>query len=256
MNVRPVLTLAALVVLAVPPARAETADQWIAKARSYLGSESDLLAVKSVHFVGSIEAITKVPAPEDKTKMVDQPVKLPAEIVFQKPYQQRITITKPASIDTTALDDYDGWSRSTSVANPAQWRVTLLDARQIKTLRANTWENLYFYAGIERRGGRVELGGDSTVDGVACVKLSFIHDTTIVFQRYFEKATGRLVKTVTENGAEIREEGEVVVHGVKFPRKVINKSPNGQNSTIIFDQVTVNETIPVSDFAVPNFQAN
>lgn len=221
---------------------ADPVEQVIAKARAYLGSESALNAIETIHFTGTLES--------------DAATKLPVDIVFQKPSQQRITVTGPKLIEVTALDGYDAWQKRTNPANPAQWQVTLLDAGQVKKLRANTWENLSFFAGIEKKGGRVQAGGDVTVDGVACVKLSFVHADDIIFVRYFEKATGRRVKTETENGTEIREEGEIVVHGVRFPRKVVNKSTNGTVITIVFDKVELNQPVAASEFAVPTFKAN
>lgn len=248
--------LAALVLLASSPLQAETVEQVIAKARAYLGSESALNAVSTISFTGSLETMAKVPSPGDKTKQVDQLLKLPAEIIFQKAYQQRITVTGPNVIETTALDGYDAWQKRTSPKNPSQWQITLLDAGQVKRLRANTWENLSFFAGIDKKGGRVQPGGEVTVDGVACVKLSYIHADNIVFQRYFDQATGRLVKTETENGGEIREEGEMIVNGVRFPKKVINKAGNGAVTTIVFDKVELNQRLLASEFAVPTLKSN
>lgn len=233
------------------PLAAETADQVIARARAYLGSEKALNAVSTIHFRGVLATTALVPAPGDKSRQVEQQVSLPADIVFQKAYQQRITISDPKVIETTALDGYDAWLKRSNPANPAQWQVTLLDAGQVKKLRANTWENLYFFSGIEKKGGTVRVDGDVTADGVACIKLSFIHDADNVFQRFFDKVTGRLVKTVTENGTEIREEGEMMANGIRFPRKVINRSADGRVTTITFDRVELNERVPDSEFGVP-----
>ena len=256
MNVRlvSVLTVVALV-FASPLRAAETAEQWIARARAYLGSENALNSIATVHFTGTIEAMGQEPAPDGKIQPVIQLQKLPIEIIFQKPSQQQMTVTRPASIDTMVLDDYDGWSKTTSRKDPKKWRVALLDTEQIKQLRANTWENLSFYAGLEKHGGSVELGEDTVVDGVDCAKVSFIHSTRIVFHRYFDKTSGRLVKTTTLNGGEIREEGETIVNGVRFPKKVVNKTATGQVTTIIFDTVVLNEAIPAADFAVPSLES-
>ena len=101
----------------------------------------------------------------------------------------------------------------------------------------------------------MKSGGDVTVDGVACAKLSFIHSERIVFHRYFDKATGRLVKTETSNGSEIREEGEMTVSGIRFPKKIINKAATGQVTTITFDTVVLNEGIPSAQFAVPSLSS-
>jgi hypothetical protein len=238
------------------PLRAETTEQWIAKARAYLGSESALNEVTTIHFTGTLETLRQAPASDGKNRPADQLEKLPVEIVFQKPYQQQMTVTRPGSIDTMVLDDYDGWSKSTVRQNPKQWQVTLLDAQEIRQLRANTWENLSFFSGLDKNGGKVQLGDEVTVDGVACAKLSFIHSDRIVFHRYFDKTTGRLVKTETANGSEIREEGEMTVNGIRFPRKIVNKAATGQVTTIVFDTVVLNERIPAADFAVPSLHSN
>ncbi|MBI2496572.1 MAG: hypothetical protein HYV75_01105 [Opitutae bacterium] len=235
--------LATLVALSAGPLRAaDPVEQALAKARAFLGSESALNSVTTIHFSGILE--------------VDANTRLPVDIVFQKPFRQRITVTGPKVIEVTALDGYDAWQKRTNPANPTQWQVTLLDASQVKRLRANTWENLSFFAGIKKKGGSVQSGGDTMIDGVPCLKLSFIHAPDIVFIRYFDKATGRLVKTETEAGAEIREEGEMVVEGVRFPKKVVNKTPNGPSTTITFDRIELNTVVPAGEFAVPTLRAN
>ena len=237
------VVLAAMVALAAGPLRAaDSIEQVLARARAYLGSENALNSITAIHFSGTLE--------------IDAGTRLPVDIIFQKPFQQRITVTGPKVIEVTALDGYDAWQKRTNPENPTQWQVTLLDAGQVKRLRANTWENLSFFAGIEKKGGNVLSGGDTTIDGVACVKLSFVHADNIIFVRYFEKTTGRLVRTETETGAEIREEGEMMVKGIRFPKKVINKAPNGPATTIVFEKIELNAVIPPGEFAVPTFRAN
>lgn len=228
------------VALLALPATAETADKWITKARNFLGAESALNSVTSIHFTGTMEA------PGD--------LKLPAEIVFQKPYRQRITLKGPKVVEITALDGYDAWQKRVNAENPVQWQVVLLDAAQVKRLRANTLENLSFYSEREMKDCVIQLAGEVEVDGVSCVRLTFTHTGGVSFQRFFEKSTGRLVKTVTENGTEIREEGEIVAGGVRFPKRVVNKAPNGNVTVITFDKVAVNENFPTQTFAVPSLQ--
>lgn len=235
------LALLALAVSAAAPLGAQTAEQWIAKARGFLGGDKALDAVRSIHFTGTLELANGN--------------KLPAEIIFQKPFQQKITVQGPNAIETTALDGYDAWQKRTNVANPSQWQVTLLDAVQVKRLRANTLENLSFYSIAAMNGAIVQVAGEAIVDGIPSVKLTFTHAGSIVFTRYFNKASGQLVKTETENGGEIREEGEMVVQGVRFPKRVLNKTANGTVTAISFEQVRVNETFPPETFAVPSLQA-
>ena len=230
-------------------ARADDVNAVIAKARAAVGSEAAVTALKSVHYAGTLETMALNEKGESKE------VKVAIEIIFQKPYQQRIVATSDDKIEITALDDYEGWQREQDPKDSARWRMTLLGKDQIKRLRANTWENLAFYRGIARSGGRVEDLGVMTVDGKVCRKLSFIHDDGIVFLRSFEQNSGRLILTETESGVQIREQDEIVAGRLKFPRKIITATRLGdgklQTVTITFDKITVNETFADSLFEVP-----
>lgn len=252
MKVRLLAAAAALALAALPASYADArTDQWIARARAAIGSEGALNQIRSIHFTGKLETTQKVPDATDPTKTRDEQLVLGIDIVFQKPDQQRMILRSDKVVETTALDGYDAWLRRTDATDDKKWQLTLLDAQQVKRLRANTWENLSFYSGIERRGGKVEFGGEATIDGRACVKLVFTHAENIVFTRFFDQTTGRLVQTVTESGSEIREDGEIVVQGLRFPRRLVTKSANGQVATITFDSVVVNQGFPADAFAVP-----
>lgn len=219
----------------------------IAKARAYLGPEAALNGVKSIHFVGTLVTVDATDAKKQSRAAM--------EIHFQAPDQQRIKATSDKIIEITALDGYDGWTRLQDPADTSKWQQTLLGADQIKRLRATTWENLAFYRGLERRGGRVEDQGAATIDGVACQKVAFIHAPNIIFTRFFDTATGRLVYTETESGANMREGGEQVVNGIRFPKTLVQttKLPNGsaQTVTLTFEKITVNEVVPGNLFKVP-----
>ncbi len=219
----------------------------IAKARSYIGPESALEGLKSVHFTGTLSTVD----PKDPKKEI----RAAMEITFQKPDQQRIKSTSDTTIEVTALDGYDGWQRISDIKDPAKWQQSLLGTDQIKRLRANTWENLAFYRGIERRGGRLEDQGPATIDGVKCQKIAFIHAANIIFYRYFDLATGRLVYTETESGGSIRESGDVRVNGLRFPKSIITEMKDNAGVaravTVTFDKIAVNEEISGAEFAVP-----
>jgi hypothetical protein len=233
-------------------ARAQTAEEVIAKARAYLGDDAALSAIHSVHFLGTLE--TQQITPEGS-----KPVKVAVEIIFQKPYRQRIIRTSPTAVQITGLDDYDGWQRTQNLNDVNNWQLTLLQPDVVKNLRANTWENLSFFKGIEQRGGNVQVIGPAAVDGHATIKVAFIHEPKIVFYRYFDSADGRLVLTETGLGDRIKEEGEIKVDGLRFPQKVTSvgktTGANGQvveNPVVItFDKITLNEVFPEGFFGVP-----
>ena len=94
-----------------------------------------------------------------------------------------------------------------------------------------------------------------TVDGKSCRKLSFVHDDGIIFTRYFDQDSGRLILTETENGVKIREQEEILSSGLKFPRKIFTESKLSDGKirsvSITFDKVLVNETFADSLFGVP-----
>lgn len=221
----------------------------LAKARALIGAEEVLDGLKSVHYVGTLTA----PDPTNPA----QKVTLPIDIVFQRPMQQRIVTTTPKGAEHNALDGYDAWQRFEDRADAKKNRMAILGTDQIKRLRANTWENLAFFRGIESVGGRLEDQGPATIEGVACQKISFIHAANIVFHRYFDLATGRLVLTETEAGGRIREEGEIIVGGIRFPRVLTTESKDAKGEwrtvTIRFEKVTVNEAFAADYFAVPGY---
>ncbi|MFA5265958.1 MAG: hypothetical protein WC378_19220 [Opitutaceae bacterium] len=213
----------------------------VKKARAYLGSEAALDSVSSIHYTGTYTE------EDGKTALL--------EIILQKPCQQRITATMADKIEITALDDYDGWQKLQDAKDPSVWKLMIQSPDTIKRLRANTKENLTFYRDPE---GKVEVSdmGLAQIDGHQTRKVAFKHAETITFYRYFDSKTGRLMRTETEQGGVIVEQGEMIAGGLRFPKKLINttKGPDGKMKTITvdFDKVTVNESFASSLFTMPS----
>jgi outer membrane lipoprotein-sorting protein len=238
--------------LMVGVARAADELPIISKARAYLGSEAALNAIKSVHFTGTVNSTN----PADGNK----PTTAKIEIIAQKPDQQRVVATTDRGVETTAVDGYEGWQRFQETANPKNQRLTVLKPDAVKRLRAQAWENLSFYRGIERQGGRAEDQGTTKIGDITCQKVAFIHAPNIVFVRYFDVATGRLIRTEADDGGTTQEEGEQVVAGVRFPKtmKMTIKGAKGvtQLVTIALETVKVSETFPDAVFRMPAPGAN
>jgi hypothetical protein len=236
--------LVALLVGLSPALRAE--HPLLTKARGYLAPESALDAVHALRFTGELE-LSESGATQNSSRL---------EIIFKSPYRQRITASRGARTEVTALDGYDAWTRATDAQLPSHSQVTLLGPDQIKRLRANTVENLAFYRGLEAFGARVEDRGLATVDGIACRKFAFIHGSEIVYTRSFDLATGRLVLTETDGGTQIREEGEIRSGGIRFPKTIVTlvTLPDGTTRTVRvnFSEITVNPEVADEAFAVPS----
>lgn len=218
----------------------------IAKARSYLGAESALTAVKSVRYTGTVvTTISSEPGKSNRDAI---------EIVAQKPDQQRITVTSDKQIEINALDGYEAWQRTVDAANPKKWRQVVFNPVMLKRLRAQARENLMFFGGLEAFGGRYEDEGAATVDGTECRKIAFVHEGGIVYHRYFDATTGRLMKTETDDGNVTREQGEMTVSGVRFPKSMtITVVVKDVTKTIVitFEKIAVNEALPGRLFEVP-----
>jgi len=229
--------------VALPLRAAEPAI--IAKARARLGTDAALDAIRTVRYAGTLTTSDASDPKKTATARI--------EMLYQKPDQQRVTAYYEKFTETTALDSYEGWTRLQD-AKTAQWQITLLDADQIKRLRANTWEALGYFRGLEKLGGHLEDKGPATIDGVACEKVALVHDPKIVFFDYFELATGRLVLTETDGGVTIRQQGELMVDGIRFPKMFTSVTKNGdktQTVTVTYDKITLNETLPADTFRVP-----
>jgi hypothetical protein len=237
----PVLVLACAAALLAPAARAEPAV--VSLAREYLGPESTLDAITSIHYVGSLE----------RAESGQPAIRTQLDMIFAKPLRQRQVVRDAKTTMTTVLDGYEGWDWLQDNADVSKFRLTFLTVEEIKTLRANTWENLNHYRIPE--WGRVEDMGPATADGIACERVDFTHDTGTVYERYFDRDTGRLVKTV--RGPEtFRESGEIRVDGLRFPKSIVSvtRTPAGKEivSTAVFDSVTLNEKLSPDLFSVPS----
>jgi outer membrane lipoprotein-sorting protein len=220
----------------------------IAKARAFLGPETALDAVKSVHYTGTVVSADAA----DPTKVTRAQI----EIIAQKPDQQRVVAKSDKAIETTVLDGYEGWQRTQDANSPKILRMTVFKPDAVRRLRAQVWENVSFFRGIEQRGGRIEEQGTKTIDGIECQKIAFIYAPNIIFYRYFDPATGRLVQTETEDGGITREEGVTMVNGVRFPKtmQMTLKGAKGQTQNVVvtLEKVTLNEVFPPAVFQMPS----
>lgn len=240
MKLPPTLCLAAA--LAASAAAAE--PPILAKARAFLGSEAALDGVVSLHMTGTFsESSGAAGAASRPPEQVD--------IIYQKPWRHRLVVRSGKVVRTIGLDGYDAWARVVDPSDPLSPRITLYSPSAIEALRADVWENLGYYRGLEEIGGAVKDEGPAKVDGVACEKVAFIHESGLVYTRYFDLATGRLVFTETGTGLKIRESGSIESGGIRFPKEIVTAEPGSRTTTLVFDTITVNERFPDDTFTTP-----
>jgi hypothetical protein len=237
----------ALALLFAAAARSEPAV--VGLARAYLGPDSTLSAITSIHYVGTLDRVDPDHA--------GGPIHGTLELTFVKPLRQRLVARMDKTTLTTVLDGYDAWDFLQDNTDSSKFELKWLSAGDIKTLRANTWENLYFFRGLEGDDAIVDKG-PATVDQVACERVDFTHGPGIVYERYFDRDTGRLVLTI--RGPEmIRESGEIRVNGLRFAKTIVSvtKLASGKDltSTVTFSSVTLNEPVAPDAFVVPSIVA-
>lgn len=219
----------------------------ISLARAYLGPDSTLDGIRSIHFSGTLELV-------DPEHAANGPMHGRLDMIFAKPMRQRLIFRQEKISRTTVLDGYDAWDLLQDNADPSKMKLTWLSAGDTKMIRASTWENLSFFRGSEGDVS-VEDKGPETIDSVACERVDFSHGPGIVYQRYFDRDTGRLVLTV--RGQEtIRESGEIRVDGLRFAKTIVSETrmPSGMRmvSTVTFDRIVLNESEGPEVFAAPS----
>jgi hypothetical protein len=218
----------------------------IGLARAYLGPDSTLDSVQAIHFSGTLDRSD----PDHAERGIEHAT---FDLIVAKPARQRQIVHGAKATETTVLDGYEAWDYLEDNADPSRHVMTWLKATDIKGLQASTRENLYFFRGLSGEGAVVDRG-PATIDGVTCERVDFVHSPAVVFERFFDRDSGRLVSTLVGNET-VREAGEVRVDGIRFPKTVVSskKTASGKDlvSTVTFERIVLNEPQGPSTFAVP-----
>ena len=99
----------------------------IGLARAYLGPDSTLDGINSIHFVGSLVR-------EDPDHPQGGTLHASLDMVFAKPWQQRQVVRASKITETTVLDGYDAWDRLQDNADASKFRMRWLSAGEIKKI--------------------------------------------------------------------------------------------------------------------------
>ncbi|MEO0796063.1 MAG: hypothetical protein AAFX93_12915 [Verrucomicrobiota bacterium] len=221
---------------------AESVDAFIQKVRSQLGTEDALNSVKSIHYKGKVIS----PTGEESSEL---------ELIFQAPNYQLLRETNEKAVNQTAVNGYEGYVMSYSVADPNQKVIRVLAPAQVKRLMANAVENLNFFNGPKKmRKAIIEDGGQVDYNGQTVRKLVFDYPVSgLSYTRYFDPKSGKLLATTSSDGLTMVEKSSLVVDGVKFPKSVDTYDDTGALlRTVEFDTVIVNGDIAPDAFDFPN----
>lgn len=215
-------------------------DATIELARSYLGGSEKLDAIKSLHYKGTMLY-------SDGNSGV-------ADIVFKKPSFQRFTADINTYRETSGLDDTEAWHFVENLANPADKTLRLYGVEEILNMQASVWEYLNFYKRPEGRGQDVVYEGRQHFGNIECVVLTYDHGDGIWFRRFFEVTSGRLMQTLSNRGALFIEEGEIIVDGIRFPKKLTTRFLNLRDASsieMVYSKIEVNKAFDNSIFKLP-----
>jgi len=224
-------SLVFLLALAAPLSAQPTAAQTIAQARVFLGGDAALDRVQSLIYRGTFETADGV------TGQIN--------ITLKKPASQHLEIISDDMRRVTAINEFEGWERVSRISNPDEWSMVLIDFNEFRRMRANSWENLFFFKGIERMRGTVADRGMVQFDGRNAHLLVFQYDRDLTYSRYFDPATGQLFATVNDRGQDIRESGERIVDGIRFPAEIVSRVGDREVMKVRFTEILVNA--PVDD---------
>ena len=249
MKILPFLSVAILSVIATasPLTAAEEVDnealidEIIQKARATRGLDADLNKVDTITFKGAILYGT------GSTGSI--------EIIYKKPYFHRLTSVIDNALEVSGLDDTEGWLKSAHAAMPDNWSLLILDVDQVYNMRAKVSETLTFFAHPTGRSSKVSYEGIEEIEGRQCHALLYYHGDGIWNLHYFDVETGGLAKTVNNKGIEFFEKGEVIVDGVRFPKKLISVfyTPEGRDTMeMSFTSILVNENYSNEIFKMPS----
>lgn len=220
-----------------------TTEQILAKARDYLGGDAPLRAVDTIQFQGTFMTHASGGTGE-------------ILIYLKKPFKQRLDVIRAHDgiIETTAINDIDGWSRRANEKDADDWTIRILSMAELKRMRANTFDNLNFYSGIEKLGGNIINKGIVKKDGKDAYLLHFKYDKVIHYERYFDINTGKLHATINDKGIEIIDVDEFIVEGIRFPREQIRIEDGKNKDTLTFTKIIINAPLADKLFELPSLR--
>lgn len=214
-------------------------DYVIEKARKFLGGGENLEQIEALKYIGTINS------PERKRA---------GSLVMElkKPLKQRIEIeTSSGDLEVTAVNGYEGWIMKKASGERAA-EIQVMNAENLNRMLVSTWENLNFFKEPTKQHARTVFKGMTEFRGRPVYELHVIYPGgTPTFKRYFDKQTGELVGSLTDDGLEFIESGMILVDGVQFPRKIEAFRGEKRVHVIEFTEVLINPEIPDAQFEYP-----
>jgi len=224
---------------------AEDSDEEIIRstielARSYLGDSEKLDAIDCIHYKGSLLYSTG-----DLGTI---------EMVYQEPMRQKMIAVVNGRREISVLDGSEGWTTFERVGDSLPLGMEIFDPIRILIMQAAVREAFSFYRKPDVRNGNIYYDGKESVKGHECIILTYDHGDGIAYRRFIDAETGQLRKMFDSKGVEYYDEGEIVVDGIRFPKKMISifaTALGGQTMEFSYNSITLNKKLPNSEFVMP-----
>jgi hypothetical protein len=209
-------------------------------ARSYLGDSDKLDSIDSIHYRGSLLYSTG-----DLGTI---------EMVYQKPMRQMMIAVVNNRKEVSVLDGSEGWTTYENVGTGMPLGMEIFDPIRILIMQSAVREAFAFYKKPIVRDGGIFYDGKESVKGHECIVLTYEHGDGIAYRRYIDAETGQLRKTLDSKGVEYFEEGEILVDGIRFPKKMVSTfatALGGQTMEFSYNSIKLNKKLSDSDFKMP-----
>lgn len=243
MKVMRCFTLSVLLLCLSSLASAITAEEVVARARSYLGTEEALNRVESLSFRGTVT-----------NRAGDRVSTMSLELM--SPNFQKMTIVNQETYSVTVVNAFEGLTRVHNLDNPSLYTIAVLPPDRVEFLRANSLENLNFFRGAEVSSkAALVLNGETIKRGRPVYRLESQYPN-VTYTRFFDRENGQLIATrISQGDYELVEQDYFQVEGIRFPRHVLTYSPDGHLlRTVTFEEIIINPKLTVEDFTLTDEQ--
>ncbi len=218
----------------------EIIESTIELARSYLGDSDKLDSINSIHYKGSL-----LYSSGDLGTI---------EMVYQKPMKQRMVAVIGDRKEVSVLNNSEGWTTFERVIDSVPLSMEIFDPIRILIMQASVREAFGFYRKPNTRNGEIIYEGKESVKGHECIVLTYHHGDGIAYRRFIDAETGQLRRTLDSKGVEYGEEGEIMVEGIRFPKKMVSTfstAIGSQTMEFAYTSIEINQSLPESDFVMP-----
>ena len=219
-----------------------TLEELLKKARSQLGDEKTLAAVRALEYVGQVEE-------------ADGKLRANLRHVYEKPYKLRRQETQTnGQVGAIVLDEIDGWMLLQQPGGELSKRSMPLNnkdfERNLAVDKLNFFEGPKFFDNGELRFiGIVQFGGKKAY------RVDYAYPYVLlkmVLTRIFDAQTGRQMALISDRGrTQSIDSGVLEKDGIKFPKTTTIYRDGNVSMRINYEDIIVNAQYPKTFFYEP-----